>query len=88
MQLALFCLFVWHGTSQAQSKAIPKAQIVLLGTGTPLPDPERSGPGTAIIVNGTPYHRGGATSCCRPPEGCAGLGHCGPENRFHHASAL
>ena len=55
MQLALFCLFVWHGTSQAQSKAIPKIQMVLLGTGTPLPDPERSGPGTAILVNGTPY---------------------------------
>lgn len=24
MQLALFCLFVWHGTSQAQNKAIPR----------------------------------------------------------------
>ena len=33
----------------------PKTQIVLLGTGTPSPDPERSGPATAIIVNGTPY---------------------------------
>ncbi|MEX2207278.1 MAG: MBL fold metallo-hydrolase [Myxococcota bacterium] len=30
-------------------------QIVLLGTGTPSPDPERSGPATAIVVNGTPY---------------------------------
>jgi ribonuclease Z len=47
-----FCV-AW--TSQAQSKAIPKTQIVLLGAGTPLPDPERSGPCTAIIVNGTPY---------------------------------
>jgi ribonuclease BN (tRNA processing enzyme) len=27
----------------------------MLGTGTPGPDPERSGPGTAIVVNGTPY---------------------------------
>jgi ribonuclease BN (tRNA processing enzyme) len=27
----------------------------LLGTGTPSPDPERSGPATAIVVNGTPY---------------------------------
>src|SRR5688572_31900108 len=33
----------------------PKTQIVLLGTGTPSPDPERSGPATAIVVNGTPY---------------------------------
>jgi len=30
-------------------------QIVLLGTGTPSPDPERSGPSTAIVVNGSPY---------------------------------
>ena len=30
-------------------------QIVLLGTGTPSPDPERSGPATAVVVNGTPY---------------------------------
>ena len=33
----------------------PKTQIVLLGTGTPSPDPERSGAATAIVVNGTPY---------------------------------
>ena len=32
-----------------------QTQIVLLGTGTPLPDPDRSGPATAIVVNGTPY---------------------------------
>jgi ribonuclease BN (tRNA processing enzyme) len=30
-------------------------QIVMLGTGSPVPDPDRSGPATAIIVNGTPY---------------------------------
>jgi ribonuclease Z len=30
-------------------------RIVLLGTGTPSPDPDRSGPSTAIVVNGTPY---------------------------------
>src|SRR5437899_686156 len=30
-------------------------QIVLLGTGNPAPDPERSGPATAIVVNDTPY---------------------------------
>jgi len=30
-------------------------QIVLLGTGTPHPDPARSGPATAILVNDTPY---------------------------------
>jgi ribonuclease BN (tRNA processing enzyme) len=30
-------------------------RIVLLGTGTPSPDPERSGAATAVVVNGTPY---------------------------------
>src|SRR3977135_4295095 len=30
-------------------------QIVMLGTGAPGPDPARSGPATAIVVNGTPY---------------------------------
>lgn len=29
--------------------------IVLLGTGTPVADPTRSGPSTAIVVNDTPY---------------------------------
>ena len=32
-----------------------RTQIVLLGTGTPLPDPERSGPCTAIVTNGNAY---------------------------------
>jgi ribonuclease BN (tRNA processing enzyme) len=36
-------------------KADPPTKIVLLGTGTPGPDPDRSGPATAIVVNGTPY---------------------------------
>jgi ribonuclease BN (tRNA processing enzyme) len=31
------------------------ARLVLLGTGTPIPDPERSGPAAAIVVNGTSY---------------------------------
>jgi ribonuclease BN (tRNA processing enzyme) len=33
----------------------PQTQIVLLGTGTPNADPDRSGPGVAIVVNDTPY---------------------------------
>ncbi|MGH8285533.1 MAG: MBL fold metallo-hydrolase, partial [Steroidobacteraceae bacterium] len=38
-------------TQVAQSRT----QVVLLGTGNPGPSPERSGPATAIIVNGQPY---------------------------------
>jgi ribonuclease BN (tRNA processing enzyme) len=48
-------LFSWHAVSQTQSKATLHTQIVLLGTGTPLPDPERAGPSTGIVVNSTPY---------------------------------
>jgi ribonuclease BN (tRNA processing enzyme) len=39
------------------AKAQPQSatQIVMLGTGTPGPDPDRSGPATAVVVNGTAY---------------------------------
>ena len=30
-------------------------RVVMLGTGTPRPEPDRSGPATAIVVNNTPY---------------------------------
>src|SRR5690349_20904837 len=36
------------------SQQVP-ARVVLLGTGTPIPDPERSGPSLAIVVNGASY---------------------------------
>src|SRR5438093_11164243 len=38
-----------------QTPAASKTRIVLLGTGNPGPDPDRSGPATAIIVNDTAY---------------------------------
>jgi ribonuclease BN (tRNA processing enzyme) len=37
------------------SAAAPKTQVVMLGTGNPSADPERSGPSVAIVVNNTPY---------------------------------
>ena len=43
------------GAASAQSPPPPGTQVVLLGTGTPLPDPERAGPATAVVVNGTAY---------------------------------
>ncbi len=30
-------------------------QVVMLGTGTPFPNPERSGPATAVVVDNVPY---------------------------------
>jgi ribonuclease BN (tRNA processing enzyme) len=38
-----------------RASSLQATRIVLLGTGTPSPDPERSGPATAVVVNGTPY---------------------------------
>jgi ribonuclease Z len=40
---------------QSAPAASTRTQVVLLGTGTPPADPDRSGPATAIVVNGTPY---------------------------------
>ena len=37
------------------SQAAADTKVVFLGTGTPLPDPDRSRPCTAIVVNGMPY---------------------------------
>lgn len=34
---------------------LTKTQVVMLGTGNPSADPERSGPSVAIVVNDTPY---------------------------------
>ncbi len=36
-------------------EALGSTRVVILGTGTPTADPERSGPCVAIVVNGTPY---------------------------------
>ena len=48
LPLLLFILIV-------ASSAQQKTQIVMLGTGNPNPDPERSGPATAIVVSGASY---------------------------------
>ena len=50
------CALLPTGLAQtARETSASKTQVVLLGTGTPTPDPDRSGPATAIVVNGTPY---------------------------------
>jgi ribonuclease Z len=51
----LLFVFAWQSASLAQSEPTIETQVVLLGTGTPLPDPQRSGPSTAIVANGIPY---------------------------------
>lgn len=39
----------------AQTPPAPSAQVVILGTGTPIAYPERSGPSVAVVVNGSAY---------------------------------
>src|SRR5947209_5211861 len=56
---ATVCSVILAGSLAAQQQASPvppsKTQVVLLGTGNPFPDPDRSGPATAIVVNGRAY---------------------------------
>ena len=54
----LFAVACGPAPSAAQSAppAAPgRTQVVFLGTGTPLPDPDRSGPATAVVVDGAAY---------------------------------
>lgn len=56
--VALWIAFVTvNGVAHQQisSAALSQTQVVLLGTGNPPADPDRSGPATAIVVNDTPY---------------------------------
>jgi ribonuclease BN (tRNA processing enzyme) len=49
-------LFTSLSTAQQQvERPASRTRVVLLGTGTPPADPDRSGPATAIVVNDTPY---------------------------------
>jgi ribonuclease BN (tRNA processing enzyme) len=41
--------------SQETTRSNGTTRVVMLGTGTPRPDPDRAGPSTAIVVNDTPY---------------------------------
>lgn len=59
VSLAAASILAMSGAHQsgpgAHLPASPTTQVVLLGTGTPGPDPDRSGPATVIVVNGIPY---------------------------------
>ena len=43
------------GTAQAELEPSEITKVVILGSGTPNANPERSGPAVAIVVNDTPY---------------------------------
>jgi ribonuclease BN (tRNA processing enzyme) len=52
-----FFLSIWlvSVVTQLQAQQTNHTQLVLLGTGTPFADPDRSGPSLAIVVNGHAY---------------------------------
>jgi ribonuclease BN (tRNA processing enzyme) len=43
------------GAPTLSAQGVPRTRLVLLGTGTPNADPERSGPATAVVVDGRAY---------------------------------
>ena len=51
--VALFTVLIC--TCLAETGPSDITQVVMLGTGTPNADPQRSGPAVAIVVNGVPY---------------------------------
>ena len=53
--LALLMTSLTVGQQLSPAPAKTQTRVVLLGTGNPGPDPNRSGPATAIIVNDTAY---------------------------------
>jgi len=42
-----------ESTGRSPSQQTARTRVVLLGTGTPVPDPDRSGPATAIVAAST-----------------------------------
>ncbi|MGH9801254.1 MAG: MBL fold metallo-hydrolase, partial [Blastocatellia bacterium] len=53
-KIVVACLMLMLFTV-ANSAQQSKTLVVLLGTGTPNADPNRSGPAVAVVVNDTPY---------------------------------
>jgi ribonuclease BN (tRNA processing enzyme) len=56
-ELAALLILCAAATAQTAptATAVPKTHVVILGTGTPRLDPDRSGPAVCIVANGTPY---------------------------------
>lgn len=52
--------------------AAERARLVLLGTGTPIPDPSASGPAVAVVVNGQSYLFDAGPGVVRQAEAAAG----------------
>ena len=44
-----------ESSGNSPAKQTVRTRVVLLGTGTPVPDPDRSGPAIAIVVDDSAY---------------------------------
>ena len=55
MKLGLGLILLAAALPAAAADTPGRTQVVLLGTGTPPADPDRSGPATAVVVNDTAY---------------------------------
>lgn len=53
--VVIACSLLDAANAAEAAKAEQRTHVVLLGTGTPSADPERSGPATAVVVDDTPY---------------------------------
>jgi ribonuclease Z len=51
----LLCALALAAPGDSRAQGSPRTQIVMLGTGTPIPDPDRSGPAVAIVVDSVAY---------------------------------
>jgi ribonuclease BN (tRNA processing enzyme) len=64
----LSCSLARQPAAVVPHSAMAGTQVVLLGTGMPKPDPERSGPALAIVVNGQAYLVDCGAGVCRRAE--------------------
>ncbi len=55
----------------AQALSAESAKVIILGSGTPIPDPSRSGPCVAVVVNGQAYLFDAGTGVVRQAEAAA-----------------
>lgn len=55
MRAFIILTIVFGLTHSLTTSASTEMKVILLGTGTPFADPEKSGPATAVIVDGVPW---------------------------------
>jgi ribonuclease BN (tRNA processing enzyme) len=70
--LALFALLRPSAVVEAQAPL--RTHVIILGTGTPIPDPERSGPAVAVVVDSVAYLFDAGTGIVRRAAAAARTG--------------